>query len=188
MSKPPKVEIKKITDLEPDNANANRGTERGLRMLDDSLSTVGAGRSIVVDKHGRIIGGNKTTERAIDNGFEDAIVVHTTGDKLVVVQRDDLDLYDPSPENKARLMAYYDNRVSQLDLDWNHEQLLADNQLGVPLDKFFTGEELTTIGVNVPDFQPTSMSEQPRLDQLEPKWVICPCCGEKFDLRTVENG
>lgn len=35
----------------------------------------------------------------------------------------------------------------------------------------------------VPDFQPTSADEQGRLDQLEPKLVTCPHCGEDFDLR-----
>jgi len=49
-------------------------------------------------------------------------------------------------------------------------------------------EMAETQGIIPPDFQPIDISEQPRLDQLEPKWVICPCCGEKFDLRTIENG
>ena len=93
-----KVEQRKIAELRPDPSNANKGTERGLRVLDDSISEAGLGRSIVVDKNGLIVAGNKTAERAVDWGFEDAVVVHTTGDKLVVVQRDDLDLTDEQLE------------------------------------------------------------------------------------------
>ncbi len=42
----PKI-IQTISDLQPDPDNANLGTERGLRVLDDSLRECGAGRSIL---------------------------------------------------------------------------------------------------------------------------------------------
>lgn len=48
----------KVSDLQPDKRNANKGTERGLKALDHSLRQYGAGRSLLVDKHGRIIAGN----------------------------------------------------------------------------------------------------------------------------------
>jgi hypothetical protein len=38
--------IKTIADLEPDKRNANKGTVRGRAMLDHSLRTLGAGRSL----------------------------------------------------------------------------------------------------------------------------------------------
>ncbi len=59
-------EIKRISDLVPDSANANRGTERGSAMIEDSLRKFGAGRSILIDKHGNVIAGNKTLEHAVD--------------------------------------------------------------------------------------------------------------------------
>jgi hypothetical protein len=52
---------KRISDLQPDAKNANKGTPRGNQMIEDSLREYGAGRSILLDKHGRIIAGNKTT-------------------------------------------------------------------------------------------------------------------------------
>jgi hypothetical protein len=61
-------------------------------MIENSLRNVGAGRSIVLDKHGKIIAGNKTVENAGAIGLEDVIVVQTDGTKLVAVQRMDLDL------------------------------------------------------------------------------------------------
>lgn len=86
------VAHKKLADLTPDAKNANRGTERGGQMVEDSLRTYGAGRSILIDKHGVIIAGNKTAEHAGSIGFEDVIIVPTDGTKLVAVQRTDLDL------------------------------------------------------------------------------------------------
>lgn len=146
----PRIERKKIAELTPDPNNANLGTERGLQMLDDSLSLVGLGRSIVTDKNGIIIGGNKTTERAIDRGFEDAIVVHTRGDELVVVQRDDLDLASDDPNNPARKMAFFDNRVASVDLQWDVEQLLADVNAGFDFSRMFSSTELDILLASLP--------------------------------------
>ena len=86
------VLTKKIGDLVPDDRNANKGTERGQQMIENSLRTFGAGRSILLDKNGKIIAGNKTVENAGAIGLEDVLVVQTNGNRLVAVQRMDLDL------------------------------------------------------------------------------------------------
>ena len=88
--------IQSLDDLQPDPLNANRGTDRGREALRRSLHTYGAGRSIVIDKRGRILGGHKTVEQAKHLGLP-VTVVPTTGQELVVVQRVDLDARtDPS--------------------------------------------------------------------------------------------
>jgi hypothetical protein len=160
------TEHRKITDFTPDPANANKGTERGLRALDDSLAEVGLGRSIVVDRNGYVIAGNKTQETAVDRGFEDALVVHTTGDQLVVVQRDDLDLL-AADDTRARKLAYYDNRAGQLDLEWNAEQLIADMQSGLDLSGLFLEWELDTlIGKALDEVDPAQLWEgMPEFEQ-----------------------
>lgn len=107
-----KVEIVPLTQLQLDNKNANLGTVRGRAMLDDSLSEDGAGRSVLTDMNGVAIAGNKTIETAVDRGFEEAIVVHTDGTRIVVVQRDDVEINSP----QGRRMAVRDNRVSEVDL------------------------------------------------------------------------
>jgi len=48
-----------LSDLQHDPHNANRGTPRGRKTLATSLQQFGAGRSILVDKDGIIIAGNK---------------------------------------------------------------------------------------------------------------------------------
>lgn len=177
-AKEPKVTRLKLSELTPDPANANIGTERGLRILDDSLAEVGAGRSIVTDKNGIILAGNKTAERSIDRGIEDALVVHTRGDTLVVVQRDDLDLHDPNPNNPARKLAYYDNRAGEAGLAWDANRIAADVAAGLDVGALWTPGELMELEVYPPDFQPVGIDEQPRLDQK--KLVICPECGHEF--------
>ena len=137
-----KVKRVKISELKPDVHNANKGTERGVYMLGESLRQNGAGRSILIDRDGNVIAGNKTLERAADLGFEEVIVVPTDGKTLVAVQREDLDLYG---DERARLLAYYDNRTSEVDLAWEAEQLLADQAAGVDLSGLWHDDELEKI-------------------------------------------
>lgn len=136
------ADIRKVSDLQPDKRNANKGTERGLKALDHSLRQYGAGRSLLVDKHGRIIAGNKTAQAAADIGLEDVIVVHTDGTKLVAVQRDDLDL---EQDKAARELAYADNRVGQLDLDFDVALMLEDIGAGVNLNALWRPDELEAL-------------------------------------------
>ena len=73
----------KISEFTQDPNNANKGTDRGAEMVKQSLEKLGAGRSVLVDKNGVLIAGNKTAQAAIDAGLLDAIVVQTEGDRLV---------------------------------------------------------------------------------------------------------
>lgn len=134
--------VKSIADLKPDKRNANKGTARGRYMIEQSLRETGAGRSIVVDKDGQVIAGNKTLEAAADIGLP-IEVVHADGTKLVVVQRDDLTLGDP--KGLARKMAYFDNRTTQVDLDFDAAVIAADLDAGLDLSGMFFEEELQEI-------------------------------------------
>lgn len=136
----PKARNAKITDFQPDPANPNKGSERGYRMLNDSLRKLGAGRSIVVDKNGIVIAGNKTQENAVDIGLEDAVVVQTDGNQIVVVQRTDLDLLN-DPDHKARQLSIADNRTSDF-MEWDAEQIQALIDQDMDLSDFFHDWEL----------------------------------------------
>lgn len=117
------------TDLIPDDKNANKGTPRGRALIEDSLRNYGAGRSVLTDRNGKLIAGNKTAEVAVGDLGMETIVVETDGTKLVVVRRNDLDLdRDPS----ARALAFTDNRAGELSLSWDEEQIaetIADGQV-----------------------------------------------------------
>ena len=133
--------IQSLDDLQPDPLNANRGTDRGREALRRSLHTYGTGRSIVIDVRGRILGGHKTVEQAKHLGLP-ITVVPTTGQELVVVQRVDLDVRtDP----RAQELALADNRVAELDLDWDPAVLRQLEQAGVALEAFWTPEEFARL-------------------------------------------
>jgi DNA modification methylase len=128
----------KISDTALDVRNANRGTDRGREALRVSLERYGAGRSILLDRHSRVIAGNKTISAAAELGHEDLLVVDSDGSKLVAVRRTDLDLDEPA----ARELALSDNRVAELDLEWSSEALEAALKDGLDLSAFWTGDEL----------------------------------------------
>jgi len=108
-------------NLKFDDKNANRGTERGRELVRKSLQKYGAGRSILVDKNGKVIAGNKTLEQAIAEGIE-IEMIKSDGKRLIVHQRTDLDL---DKDQAARELAIADNRTSEIGLDWDFD-LLAE--------------------------------------------------------------
>lgn len=158
-----------IDDLTPDSKNANKGTERGTGTVERSLRNCGAGRSIVVDKHGNVIAGNKTLE-----GFaamadpEQIIVVPTNGTKLVVVQRIDLDL---TQDKRARQLAILDNRSGEVSLSWDGPVLaeLATDYGLTSEDMGFYDNELSDL--YMPESEPAEKT---------PNIITCPHCGEQF--------
>lgn len=130
--------IRTIEDLCPDSLNANLGTERGRAALERSIRELGAGRSILTDRAGTVIAGNKTLEIAAELGIP-IRAVETDGDELVVVVRRDLDM---STDPRARRLAYSDNRVGELDLQWDTARLVRDLERGVDLGGLFDRTEV----------------------------------------------
>lgn len=145
-----------------------------------SLYDLGAGRSIVLDKHRRIIAGNKTAEQAGKAGISRVIVVRTDGTELVAVQRTDLDL---EHDDRAKLLAVADNRAGELGLDWDADVLKALND-EVDLSGLFDAVELTELitvtagGVienedEAPDAPALAVSKPGDLYQLGKHRLLC---------------
>ena len=59
-----------IQTLMQDDHNFNKGTDAGRQLMEKSFKELGAGRSILVDKDGRIIAGNKSQQAAIAAGIK----------------------------------------------------------------------------------------------------------------------
>ncbi len=95
----------------------------------------------MIDTRGRILGGHKTVEQAKHLGLP-ITVVPTTGQELVVVQRVDL---DARTAPRAQELALADNRVAELDLDWDPAVLRQLEQAGVALEAFWTPEEFARL-------------------------------------------
>ena len=132
----------KLTELKPDENNANKGTQRGRRELENSLREHGWVEAGVLDKHNRIVGGNKRQEVAVDIGLPDeAIIVDHDGSKPIFVRLTDVDLDTP----EGRLLAYRLNRVAQLDIDFDAEQITLDLGDGLDLSGLWEDWELAII-------------------------------------------
>ena len=131
----------RLPDLQADPHNANRGTDRGRAALAQSLRDHGAGRAVLIDRHGRIIAGNKTVEQAKRLNLP-LRVVHADGNHLIAVQRDDLDL---ATDPHAKALAIADNRVGELDLEWDVDMLKQVHADGLDLSPFWTADEFLDV-------------------------------------------
>ena len=162
-----KVRSVPISALVLDDKNPNKHTSRGRDLLLKSLKNYGMGRSVLVDKHNRVIAGNATIEAAKAAGKKRIAVIETDGDTLVAVQRGDLDLMK---DKKARALSVADNRVAELDLDWDAEILENAN---LDLGQFWDEHELEKLLAVAPQ----------AFEELGDDIVVehtCPKCGYKF--------
>jgi hypothetical protein len=143
-----KKQSRESQELFFDPKNANKGTRRGRQMVAQSLEQLGAGRSIVVDRHNHAIAGNKTLEAARSLNMPTRIV-ESDGKTLIVVKRTDLDL---RKDSKARRLAVADNRTSEVGLNWDPD-VLADIGKTDDLSILFTEDEFRklTAGADVRD-------------------------------------
>lgn len=171
--------IKSLSDLTLDDRNPNKGTEKGRAIVGESLTRLGAGRSVLADKNGKVIAGNKTVLQASSAGFE-VEVVRTKGRRLVVVQREDLDLDDL--DGDARKLAFADNRSAELGLLWDQDEIDVLFLTAADIDwlEFESAakefEENQEVGTFLKDKEPVQKSDTPR----DKKEIECPKCGHTW--------
>lgn len=161
------IKRRKLSDYILDPANPNKGTSRGVSMLESSVQNFGAARSGVADKDGIIRAGNHTAEQLMAAGIEDVIEVETDGKTWVVVKRLDMD------KTTGKRYAIADNRTGQL-IDWDTDVLAGLVNEGVDLSGMWTANELTALLGSVPDVPSQS-------DDAPPHALVCPHCGEVFE-------
>lgn len=138
----PKVSVQSLDSLVSDDKNFNLHTERGAEMLDHSLSQLGAGRSLLIDKDDRLMAGNLTKERALAAGYKDVIVIETDGTTLVAVKRKDISLDDA----KGRALALADNRVGEVSTNLDLAAIKTEfERLEIPLEQFYSEYELLSV-------------------------------------------
>jgi hypothetical protein len=144
------LEVISAEQLLQDDKNANIGTERGRDAVHNSIVENKFGRSILIDKHGKIIGGNKTTEAAIKAGLKTVKVIKTTGDEIIAVQRVDVDLDSP----EGRRLAIAENRTAELGLQWDPAIISELTGAGVDVSSYFTDVELQQLCKDLEDSMP----------------------------------
>lgn len=114
-----KEKVIDIEELIQDDHNFNKGTDKGKELIEKSFRELGAGRSVLVDKDNRLIGGNKAQIGALAAGIKKARIVESDGTELIVVKRTDISL----DTEKGRKMALADNATQEANLSWDKEEL-----------------------------------------------------------------
>ena len=165
-----KIQEAKLSDLVPDDLNANKGTEYGMHLVENSLQKFGAGRSILLDKNNRIIAGNKTTEQAAAIGLDNVIIVETTGDQIVAVKRVDIDL----DTAEGREMAIADNASAKANIEWDEENIRAIAEQWNGLDPVEWG-----IKIEEGENEEQTFGEKEIEGEVETEHE-CPKCGFKW--------
>ena len=142
--RPPTVTVLPLEEagVTPDPQNARLHTPRNIGVIEDSMHTDGAGRSILVDQDGVTIAGAGAWEAATQAGIKRAAVIETDGDTLVVVKR------RVTPEQRIRL-ALADNRATDLST-WDAARLRQlQEQAPEVLQRLWTAQELADVLANV---------------------------------------
>lgn len=124
-----------MNEIKFDKRNYRKHDKKNKSLIKKSLEKFGAGRSIVVDAEGEIIGGNGVYEQAQKLGLKTKIV-ETDGSELVVVKRTDL----KTDDEKRKALAVMDNSTSDTS-EFDMELLTAD----------FTVDELEDFGIELPE-------------------------------------
>lgn len=101
-----------IKDLALDPKNANKHSEFGTGLLENSLRENGFGRSIVISDDNVIIAGNGTVSGAGAIGMENTRIIETDGSELIVVKRKDIKSNTP----EFYKLALADNIVAQKNI------------------------------------------------------------------------
>ena len=122
-------------EIKFDKRTYRKHDKKNKSLIKKSLEKFGAGRSIVVDAEGEIIGGNGVYEQAQKLGLKTKIV-ETDGSELVVVKRTDL----KTDDEKRKALAVMDNSTSDTS-EFDMELLTTD----------FTVDELEDFGIELPE-------------------------------------
>jgi ParB-like chromosome segregation protein Spo0J len=167
-------EMMDIAELKPHPQNPNKHSDEQVALLAKNIRHLGWRHPIIVSKRtGFIVAGHARLQAA----------------QVLNLAMVPVDLQDFASETEERAYLIADNRIAELaEIQAAQiKDLLQELDTG-EIDMDLTGytvqaiEELMTQFYD-PAFSPGTEDEQGRLDQLEPKIVCCPKCGERFDAR-----
>jgi hypothetical protein len=195
----PTVKVAKMGEFRPLKTNPNKHTERGLGMLDRSMSEVGYVAPMTAAADGEILDGSARLETAAQRFGDEVLVIHHDGKTPIVCIRDDIPNAN-TPE--AKRIAIASNRIAEIDLSWSAEQLFADIEAGVNLDGLFAENELADI---LGDLLKPAADAEPQIDKAEElrvKWgvetgqlwalgdhrLICGDCTDKAVVEWLMGG
>jgi len=164
------IQLVDVSAIVENPKNANRHSIEQIKRLEKLIQFQGFRNPLIIsNRSGYLIVGHGRLEAAKNLGM----------DKVPVIYQD----FDNEAQEYAYLIS--DNEIARwAELD---KQSLLDNIDLVGLD------DLQLLGIEnieslkMPDFEPVGIEDQGKLDQLEPKYITCPNCGEDFDQRKYEK-
>ena len=158
-----------IKTLVQDDHNFNKGTEAGRKLMEKSFTELGAGRSILVDKDGRIIAGNKSQQAAIAAGIQKVRVIESDGSELIAVKRTDISL----DSKEGRELALADNLTTQINLAWDEAELTSvAAQEGIDLPDW--GLDPKELGIEEKkDYEPKGEDLSGKIESAYSVEIIC---------------
>lgn len=170
-----KVERRPIESLIPYVNNARTHSDEHVAQIAASMKEWGWTNPVLVDESGMIIAGHGRVMAARKLGYSEAPVMVANG--------------WTEAQKKAYVLA--DNKLA-LNAGWELETLKLELQAldGAGFDLELTGfniAEMTAL-FDEPNFDPGTEADQGKLDELSPKMVDCPHCGQEFDLRKHGQG
>ena len=170
-----KIERRSVDALIPYARNARTHSDEQVAQIAASITEWGWTTPVLVDDSAGIIAGHGRVMAARKLGIKDIPTITASG------------------WTKAQKSAYIlaDNQLPQ-NAGWDTEMLKVEvmdlDAEGFDLSLMGFGDEEMKQWFFEPDFAPGSEDDQGRLDQLEPKMVACPNCGEAFDSREHGKG
>ena len=172
-------ECVELSRLRPAPVNPNRGDKETIW---ESISANGFFGAVLAwqpprRKTGSIIGGENRWRQAREHGLEcipvlwiDDIKNQEEADAILLVDNEAARRGANEPTQLVDLLAHLQAQRGLLGTGYTDEGL---------------GDLLATLATPS-TFEPVDPSEQPRLDELEPRMVVCPHCSKTFDSRVAE--
>lgn len=142
----------KLSDFTVQQKNVNRHKTRGMKALRDTIDEGGWVGAITTAANGETFAGSARLEVSYDRfGHEiEPITVHTTGDRPVIVIRDDI---PTASDPKAVKLGVADNRISEINYDPDIELLIEINDEIIQLDDLYYEDELAALVASNEDEQ-----------------------------------
>lgn len=167
-----KIETRQVADLIPYAANSRTHSDAQVAQIAASIKEFGWTNPILIDGDNTIIAGHGRLLAARKLGMEEVPAI----------------VLDHLSKAQQRALVIADNQLA-LNAGWDIQLLKAEiedlNLEGFDLELLgFDERELGNFILEA-NFEPGTEDDQGKLDQLEPKMVICPHCQSEFDSRAA---
>jgi hypothetical protein len=163
-------ELLELHKIIPNPKNPNKHPQDQIDRLAKLLDYQGQRHPIIVsNRSGFVVVGHGRLEAIKKLGWEKAAVNYQ----------------DFNDEAQEYAFVVSDNAIAEwadLDLSEINKEML---DLGPDFDVDMFG--LKNFEIDIPNFDPASIDDQGKLDELSPKWVKCPSCDHVFDSRGREH-